>query len=598
MPSSTTIPRPRAVGGAPATQRKRDELLETLIESSVGLTGQDFLNQAVSDLSRALGVRYLFAGEILPCGARASSLVLAVEGEVVENFQYDLAGTPCLIVAGGEACFIEDSAADLFPEDVLLSEMGVESYFGFPLSGEAGAHRGLVVALHDAPIQTDRWMRNLFRLFAGRMGAEMSRIRAEKERVAAFEQARDFLAAMNRMALSTEIRDGDVDGLARKAVRAVRSALDAQAVGVWLVEPDPRRLVLRVVDDPEKPLPVGTSMTIGADHFDGGERVRALDRDRLDALDPGVQALARRRNRDGWVEGAIRVDNELIGVLAVVPDLDAAPMAPGAMTFIADVADLIARSAVEARRQEADARHLALERDLEQARKMEALGSLAGGIAHDFNNILGVMLANVELALEETDGELSGLLADVRDTGLHGRELISQIFQFVNAQVVEVEAVDPEALIYAAIRNIPPAAGAIRQVVRVEPDLPPLQGDRRQLSQALSNLACNALQSLDSDGMVELGCRIARRDEVEAYPQLTDAPHMVIWVRDDGPGIPADVRARIFEPFFTTRRGRGGTGLGMSIVDRVVRAHRGVVELESEVGAGTCFKLFLPVTSK
>ncbi len=155
---------------------------EAIVEATAPLTGQEFLDELVEQLGRALGVRHLFVGELLGRSSRVRTLALATDGRRATGFDYDLHGTPCAQVVDNRPCFIEANAAGRYPDDLLLAEMGIESYFGCPLVDETRTPIGLVAALHVLPMPSNRAARTLLRLFAGRIGAEVMRLRHDRER--------------------------------------------------------------------------------------------------------------------------------------------------------------------------------------------------------------------------------------------------------------------------------------------------------------------------------------------------------------------------------------------------------------------------------
>lgn len=596
LPSSvqTVEPRPPAPATAPPGEEARSALLARLVESSSGLVGQPFLERMVQDLGAALGVRYLFVGEVLEKGHRARSLALAVDGVLTENFEYPLADTPCCSVADGRPCFIEDSAAALYPGDPLLAEMGVESYFGFPLTDGRGEAVGLVVALHDAPLRSSQWMRTLFQLFAARAGAELGRMRAEDDRVRRLHREQRLLTVLNRLALAPELHHGEVEAFADRATRHLLETVGGASVALWLGDGRDGVFTLRarttVMRDP---IPLGTTLRVGLDHFTEDRRLRFVSRD-TEKLSAEVRHFIEERGIREWVEAAVRVGREVAGVLTVLADTPERHWSDGELAFMADVADLLARCVMEARSLEAERRRQALELELERSRKMEALGSLAGGMAHDFNNILGAMLGNAELARMDASGEQLEVIDEILGAGRHARELVGQIFQFAHGESVEAAPLDIPVLVEETLRTVRPLAGGTELACSVAGTLPAVEGDAGQLRQALLNLCTNALNALGGAGRLEVVARAATPQEVAAHPALPTVPHLLLQVADDGPGIPEEHRARLFEPFFTTRKGKGGNGLGLAIVDRVVRGHGGWVGVETAEGEGTTFSILLP----
>ncbi len=227
----------------------------------------------------------------------------------------------------------------------------------------------------------------------------------------------------------------------------------------------------------------------------------------------------------------------------------------------------------------------ALEAQLRQAQKMEAIGQLAGGVAHDFNNLLQAQMSSVELLrLAGADaGRRSAAVDELESFVKRGASLTRQLLLFSRRGVTRLEHLDLGDLVREA-------ASFLRRLVRENIQLSlelaaeplPAYADRGQLEQALVNLAVNASDAMPDGGALTL--RTVR----------PDAGHVGFEVEDTGPGIPAELRERVFEPFFTTKSAGKGTGLGLSVVHGIVTAHEGRIDLTSDVGQGTVFRVVLP----
>ena len=247
-------------------------------------------------------------------------------------------------------------------------------------------------------------------------------------------------------------------------------------------------------------------------------------------------------------------------------------------------------------------REVDLERRLRQAEKLEALGTLAGGIAHDFNNLLVPIVGLTELVLAEIPpgSSLRGQLETVASSARRARDLVRQILAFSRGSGERPRPVCLGDLAREVMAILAPSVpeGA-RTRVEAEPGADRVMGDPVRLHQVLLNLCRNGLQALEGRGG-DLIVRIRRVElgpgEAERHPGLRPGRYVSLEVRDTGCGMEPEVMARVFEPFFTTRRIGQGTGLGLSLVHGVVRSHEGAVEVESQPGAGTCFRVLLPAT--
>ena len=247
----------------------------------------------------------------------------------------------------------------------------------------------------------------------------------------------------------------------------------------------------------------------------------------------------------------------------------------------------------------AEATQLALEGQLRESQKMEAIGTLAAGIAHDFNNILGAILGNLALAREEVGlghGALRSL-EQINRSAVRARTLVQQILAFGRRQPQELGNRPLAPLVnetLALMRSTLPAGVHLQAQVATDP----LQvlANATQIQQVLMNLCTNAWHALQGrGGRIELGLEPIELDEAGPRPGgLPPGDYAHVWVRDSGCGMDAETRSRIFEPFFTTKPVGQGTGLGLSVVHGIVAAHHGAITVDSAPGEGSTFHLYFP----
>lgn len=241
-----------------------------------------------------------------------------------------------------------------------------------------------------------------------------------------------------------------------------------------------------------------------------------------------------------------------------------------------------------------------LEAELQQVRKMQALGNLAGGIAHEFNNILWIIIGNTELALYEIPGKHPSrqTLEEVLKACLHAEAVVKQILTFsrqteVEKKPLQIGPVVEEGL--GLLRASLPTTIEIRQ--RIECPSCTTMADPTQIHQVLINLCTNAADAMGEEGGVlevsvvplELDA-----DTVAQYPDLTPGPYLALSVSDTGHGIGNEIIDQIFDPYFTTKGLAEAAGMGLSIVHGIVRNHGGAIVVQSELGKGTTFHIFLP----
>jgi PAS domain S-box-containing protein len=268
-------------------------------------------------------------------------------------------------------------------------------------------------------------------------------------------------------------------------------------------------------------------------------------------------------------------------------------------------ASKIARDITE--RKLAEAARTSLESQLRESQKMEAIGTLAGGIAHDFNNVIATILGNVDLAIEDTEGNAAarGSLYEIRKASQRARDLVQQILTFSRRQPLERARIRLGPVVEDAVRLMRATFPAKVQIVLQHADaVPEVLADATQIQQVLLNLATNSMHAAHGGHQrIEVTLDAATVDEhlARLTPALTPlcqggpTVYARISVRDSGPGMEDAVLERIFEPFFTTKALGEGTGLGLSVVRGIVQRHQGIILVRSTPADGTTFSIYLPL---
>jgi signal transduction histidine kinase len=250
-------------------------------------------------------------------------------------------------------------------------------------------------------------------------------------------------------------------------------------------------------------------------------------------------------------------------------------------------------------RKQAEEEKEKLRAQLQQAMKMEAVGRLAGGVAHDFNNLLTAILGNVSLALRKLppSDPAGSLLAEANKAAESAASLTQQLLAFSRKQIIKPEDLDLNTLIGDMEKMLARLIGENIEMRTVPgEDLGPVKVDAGQFERILVNLAVNARDAMPEGGklLVETG----NVDLDEAYcvmhPYVRPGRFVMLAVSDTGHGMSEEVKRQIFEPFFTTKPKGTGTGLGLATIYGVVKQADGSIEVESEVGKGTTFKIYLP----
>ena len=246
-------------------------------------------------------------------------------------------------------------------------------------------------------------------------------------------------------------------------------------------------------------------------------------------------------------------------------------------------------------------REMFMEKQLRQAQKLEAIGTLAGGIAHDFNNILSAFIGYVELAIRDlSSNDQSRQYLDQALKATHrARNLIQQILSFSRRTEMERRPVEFGIIVkecYKFLRASLPATIDIK--VRIEPQNGAVLADPTQLHQIIMNLATNGAQAmLEAGGVLEIELSRVEFDAEKApgYEGLAAGLFHRLTVRDTGHGMSQEVQERIFEPFYTTKEKGRGTGLGLSVVHGIVKSNGGAITVESTPDAGSVFNVYLPL---
>ncbi len=263
-----------------------------------------------------------------------------------------------------------------------------------------------------------------------------------------------------------------------------------------------------------------------------------------------------------------------------------------------DVRFQFAMDATERERAEQDRENLRSQ--LLQAQKMESIGTLAGGIAHDFNNLLFVIMGNAELAMKSNSEPeaISEYLQEIWEAATRSKRLVEQILAFSRRTEQEKTAVSLESLVKETVkflRSSLPTTIEVRQ--RIQRGLPQVWADPTRLHQVLMNLCTNAAHAMRPQGGI-LEVRLAKEKIAAGSPLLKGGmpvgPYIRLTVKDTGAGIDPGDLPRIFEPYFTTKGLREGTGLGLAVVHGIVKAHGGMVTVDSEPNNGSEFHVFLP----
>ena len=253
-------------------------------------------------------------------------------------------------------------------------------------------------------------------------------------------------------------------------------------------------------------------------------------------------------------------------------------------------------------RKQAEAAREKLQAQLNQAQKMESVGRLAGGVAHDFNNMLSVILGHAEMALEVTapNQPIHADLEEIRKAAERSADLTRQLLAFARKQTIATKVLDLNETVNGMLNMLRRLIGEnIKLDWRPGPDLWPVKMDPGQIDQILANLCVNARDAIGPDRAdgriaIETGTCVFSAADAGRLPGLAPGDYVRLVVGDNGCGMDRETLENLFEPFFTTKGVGKGTGLGLATVYGAIKQNHGYIEVASEPGRGTTFRIYLP----
>ena len=254
-----------------------------------------------------------------------------------------------------------------------------------------------------------------------------------------------------------------------------------------------------------------------------------------------------------------------------------------------DTFELIAEDVTELR---------ALERQLRQSQKFEAIGQLAGGVAHDFTNVVGAILGWAEMGLEHSrdNAEMTDRFERIREQADRAAALTRELLAFARRQVLQPRAVDLNTVANGLHSLLDKVIDKNIEVKFSTNPLDPVKADPTQLEQVLMNLCINARDAMPDGGRLVIETEMVELDEpyCRFYPYVTPGRYAVLSVSDTGLGMDPETRDRIFEPFFTTKERGKGTGMGLATVYGIVKQHGGFIHVYTEPSHGSLFRVYIP----
>ncbi len=252
----------------------------------------------------------------------------------------------------------------------------------------------------------------------------------------------------------------------------------------------------------------------------------------------------------------------------------------------------------------AEKEKIKLEDQLQQAQKMESIGTLAGGIAHDFNNILAIIFGNTELALEDVPehNPSHSNLQEIKKASLRATDIVRQLLNFTRItdqklQPIKIALVIKDSLKF--LKSTIPTTIDIEQDIQITDET--ILADSTQINQIMMNLCINASHAMEQTGgdlAVTVEKVILDNNSAKAYPDLKSGAHVKIMISDTGPGIDPEIIDQIFDPYFTTKGVGKGSGMGLAVVHGIVKNHNGTISVDSSLGKGTKFIILFPLATE
>ncbi|MCE5228409.1 PAS domain S-box protein [bacterium] len=282
----------------------------------------------------------------------------------------------------------------------------------------------------------------------------------------------------------------------------------------------------------------------------------------------------------------VRKDGTRFPAETIAVDLDC-----GAWSFVM-IHDITNRKLAEEERQK-------LQAQLLQSQKMEAIGQLAGGVAHDFNNLLTVILGYSEMLLSKLPNEdiNRGYVADIYESGERAASLTRQLLAFSRKQILAPKILNINEIIANLEKMLRRLIGEdVILTTSLSETVRPVEVDQSQIEQVVINLVVNARDAMAKGGqlIIETGNCAVEESYSRLHPGLRPGDYVQISITDTGCGMDEEVRSKIFEPFFTTKEQGRGTGLGLATVFGIIKQSDGYIDVISQPGVGTCFKIYLP----
>ena len=517
-------------------RQQRRELLDNVASGVTRRTGTAFFDSLTRSLASALKADYVMVSEIHPDrpGFFRTISVMTPAG-VGENMEYERHGTPCQVATESTTCSFRDRVQDLFPDDQLLVEMGIQAYIGRVLNNERGEPLGLVAVMYRQPIEESVLAEQLLQIFAARAEAEM-------ERIESMEALRSSEKHLRRLSQEFE------------------ALLEGIPDQILLVDRDYR--LIWANHSPEKNL----------DDYPEFCHQIFYDREQPCAECPVTRAL----------QTGVTEENEMTSpegrhfMMRAVPILDVDGRVEKVIQMVQNITDKVR-----------------LQQSRQHANQLAALGELAAGVAHEINNPVNGIINYAQLLKNRfgENKELASLTDRVIAEGNRIATIVGELLFFAREGGDEVHVTSWKQVIDDSLLLV---GNQLRKdhveiEVAIPGDLPQVASISTQLQQVVLNLFSNARHALN-----EKFPEASPEKRIVIEGGQRDKGRVELVVTDFGPGIPQGVLHKVMQPFYTTKPAGVGTGLGLSICHEIISRHGGSIEIESEPDQFTRVRIVLP----
>ena len=523
------------------TDRKRtDEAIRTIASTVSAASDDDFYERLVTSMAEMFQADYAFIGLLdKDDPMQVNTYRVYAHGKIVSNISYMLSGTPCMNVVGKVACAYPEHVQQLFPDDKLLTDMGVDSYIGLPLYSVDRMAIGIVVVMDSKPMKNTSQMEEVLKIFAARTEAELERKKTNEtiqQLSLAVEQSPNIIIITNAKGLIEYVNPAFVE--------TTGYSLDE------VLNKNPS--IIKSGDMPEsfyhklwRTIQAGNTWS-GVFHNKRSNGDLYWDEAKISPI----------KNRHG----------EITHYLGIQADISEKKQ---------------------------------IEQQLRRSQKMDALGKLTGGIAHDYNNMLNVILGYTELLemvlSDESDAKAIEFLKEIQHATYRGASLTKKLLAFSRQESAEPESVDVNQLLLDAQNMLKKTLTArINLAYQLADSIWPVYLDKGDLEDAVLNMCINAMHAMPEGGDLTITTfnRTLLDDEAVVI-NLPAGEYVQLSISDNGCGINEDVLNQIFDPFFTTK-GELGTGLGLTQVYGFIKRAKGAITIDSSLNQGTYILIYFP----